>query len=254
MSELENISFNHKKDISEPVIIDAKGSQCPGPIMTLKDHFKDALIGQKVIIEATDPGFNSDIVAWCNVTENTLSELISDNNGIIKATIIKNKELGSATIPKKKDELNLIIFSDEMDKCMASFNIALGAIGMGMKVNIFFTFWGLSLLRKDNSHNSIFNNPASSILPKDDSSLPLSHKNMFGLGRKMMERMMKEKNIPTIDFMVHLGKFEQIKYICCQMSMEILGLTKEDIIDGVEFAGVATMLENARKSNVNLFI
>ncbi len=124
MSELENISFNHKKDISEPVIIDAKGSQCPGPIMTLKDHFKDALIGQKVIIEATDPGFNSDIVAWCNVTENTLSELISDNNGIIKATIIKNKELGSATIPKKKDELNLIIFSDEMDKCMASFNIA----------------------------------------------------------------------------------------------------------------------------------
>ena len=126
MNELENISFNNKKDISKPLIINAKGSQCPGPVITLRDHFKNALIGQKVIIESTDPGFYSDIVAWCNVTQNTLLELTTDQNSVIKATIQKNKELGNADVPNKEDEITIIVFSDELDKGIAALTCVCG--------------------------------------------------------------------------------------------------------------------------------
>lgn len=263
MENLEEFSLHKKKDISQPVYVDAKGSQCPGPVVTLKDHFKDVAIGQKLIIESTDPGFRSDIVAWCNVTGNTLIELITENDNIIKATILKNKELGTLETPGKNDEMTIIVFSEEMDKGFAAFNIALGALSMGIKVNMFFTFWGLSLIKKPSVSASDKGNGTDpgkksdnkpSMLPKDDESLPLSHDNPTGTGSKMMEQIMASKNIPSLDFMIHLAKYEGVKFTACQMSMEVLGITKEDLIDGVGLAGVASMIEDARKSNINYFI
>ena len=104
----------NKQDPSKPLHIDAKGSQCPGPIMSLKDGFKNAVIGQEVIIDVTDPGFRTDVVSWCNVTQNTLISL-TENDGIITATIRKDTEIGKAEIPQKEDSITLVLFNEELD-------------------------------------------------------------------------------------------------------------------------------------------
>ena len=144
-----------------------------------------------------------------------------------------------------------------MDKALAAFNIALGAIALGMKVEIFFTFWGLSIIKKkaNSKHKESYEAKLmGDIMPNDDNGLPLSRDNMLGLGKKMMERIMKEKNVPSVDFMMHLSKFDGVKFIACNMSMDILGITIDELIDGAQIGGVATMLEFARKSSVNYFI
>ena len=249
---LHGISSNSNKILH----VDAKGSQCPGPIMALHDELRQAAVGQHIIIEVTDPGFKSDLVAWCHVTENELVSL-NEENGVFTAEVIKQKEFGESSIPKKEDSVTLVVFSNEMDKGMAAFNIALGALAMGMQVQVFFTFWGLSLIRKSNDekvHKSIMETMEAKMMPKDDKSLPLSHMNLMGMGRKMMEKIMKDKQVPPLDFMIHLAKFDGVKFIACQMSMEILDIKKEDLLENIEIGGVATMVEFARKSNVQFFI
>ncbi|MGL5682691.1 MAG: DsrE/DsrF/DrsH-like family protein [Marinifilaceae bacterium] len=236
--------------------IDAKGSQCPGPILALKTDFQKAAIGQTVTIEVTDPGFRNDVVSWCHVTQNELLSL-TENEGVISAQILKHTEIGAATVPEKVDSLTIVMFSDELDRGLAAFNIALGALAMGMQVQVFFTFWGLSLIKNREAHtehHSLKDKAIEHILPKDDKDLSLTHKNMFGLGKKMMERIMKEKNVPPLDFMVHLAKYDGIKFIACQMSMELMNLKKEDFMEGIEVGGVATMIEYARKSSLNYFV
>lgn len=239
---------------NDPICLDAKGSQCPGPIMTLMSGLKKANLGQKITIEVTDPGFRNDVVAWCNVTQNTLVSM-TEENGVISATIQKDTEAGNAVVPAKEDSVTLVIFSEEMDKGLAAFNIALGALAMGMKVQIFFTFWGLSLIRKkSDKKESLKDRAIHHIIPKGDDSLPLTHKNMFGLGPKFMERLMKDKNVSSLDFMIHLSKYDGVQFIACQMSMDLMDIRKEDLIDGVQVGGVATMIEYARKSNLNYFV
>ncbi len=257
MAELEEVHLHGKSvDITKPVMVDAKGTQCPGPIMALTDAVKGAGIGQHVIIDVTDPGFKSDLTSWCHVTENSLVSL-TEKDGVITAEVIKEKEIGQAAVPEKEDSITLIVFSDEMDKGLAAFNIALGALAMGLKVQVFFTFWGLSLIRRsdvETEHHGVMKKMEKYMMPKDDKALPLSHVNMMGIGRKMMEHIMKEKNVPNLDFMVHLAKFDGVKFIACQMSMEILNIHKDELMDGVDVGGVATMLEFARKSNIQFFI
>ncbi|MEG1615630.1 MAG: DsrE/DsrF/DrsH-like family protein [Bacteroidales bacterium] len=256
MATFQEIHFGESVPKEQPISIDAKGSQCPGPIMSLKEGFKNASIGQKVIIEVTDPGFKTDATAWAAVTGNKLISM-TDHDGVITAEFEKSTELGAATVPPKEDSVTLIIFNEEMDKGLAAFNIALGALAMGMKVQVFFTFWGLSLLRKKPDHKihkSVMEKMVGEILPSSDQELPLSHKNMFGFGAKLMSRVMKKENVSSLDFMIHLSKYDGVTFIACQMSMEMMGIKKEELIDGVEVGGVATMIEYARKSNLNYFI
>ncbi|MGL4293498.1 MAG: DsrE/DsrF/DrsH-like family protein [Bacteroidales bacterium] len=243
-------------DPQAPLHVDAKGSQCPGPIMSLRDAMHQAVIGQQIIIEVTDPGFKKDATAWAEVTGNPMVSM-TDQDGVITAVFVKRNELGTGALPEKENSMTLVLFSDELDKGLAAFNIALGALAMGMKVQIFFTFWGLSLLRKKGAEKSTkraVGKMIGEMLPADDKSLPLSHNNILGFGSKMMERIMKEKNVPPLDFMLHLAKYDGVKFIACQMSMEILEIGLDELIDGVEVGGVATMLEFARKSDLNYFI
>ncbi len=257
MPQLEDFQrANGQPAANEPVRVDAKGSQCPGPIMSLANAMRDAQIGQKVIIEVTDSGFKKDAVSWSAVTGNTM-ESLTEQDGVITASFTKNVELGSAIVPEKEDQLTIVVFSGEMDKGLAAFNIALGALAMGMKVELFFTFWGLSLIRKKGkkaSAKTIREAMVNQVLPKDDNSLPMSRENMLGLGASMMKRIMKDKNVPSLDFMIHLAKFNGAKFIACKMSMDILNITADELLDGIEVGGVATMIEYARKSNVNFFI
>lgn len=257
MAHLEEIHLGNDHESPDiPMKIDGKGSQCPGPVLALAEGIRKAVKGQKVIIEVTDPGFKADAVAWAGITGNPLVSM-TDEEGIITAVFIKNTEPGEAVIPPKEDIMTIVVFSDELDRGLAAFNIALGALAAGMKVEVFFTFWGLSLIRKHPEHpvhKDLMGKVLEKVLPCDDKSLPLSHKNMMGIGAKMMERVMKEKNVPPLDFMIHLARYDGVKFIACQMSMEILGISSDELIDGVEPGGVATMLENARKSTVNYFI
>lgn len=255
MPTFKDLQSVDSQNSNEPLRINAKGSQCPGPIMSLAEAVKKAKIGQKIIIEVTDQGFIKDATSWAAVTTNSL-ESIEQNNGVITAVFTKNADLGTSPSPKQEDMITIVMFSDELDKGLAAFNIALGALSMGMKVQIFFTFWGLSLIRRknDDDHKSIKEKVLGHILPPDDMSLSLTHKNMLGLGAKMMQSIMKDKNVPPLDFMIHLAKYDGVKFIACQMSMSILGIKQEDLMEGVEVGGVATMLEFARKSNLNYFI
>lgn len=257
MPQLEEIQRMNGQDSGhEPIHVDAKGSQCPGPIMSLAAAMRDAQVGQTVIIDVTDTGFKSDAVSWSAVTGNTMQSL-TEQDGVITATFTKTTEMGSAIIPPKEDMLTIVVFSGEMDKGLAAFNIALGALAMGMKVEMFFTFWGLSLIRKKDkkpSAKTIKEAMLNQVMPSDDENLPMSRENMLGLGAAMMKRIMKDKNVPSLDFMVHLAKYNGAKFIACKMSMDIMNIQAEGLLDGIEVGGVATMLEFARKSNVNFFI
>ena len=148
MPTFEEFHLGKTKPTSdEPLHIDAKGSHGPGPIISLSKALKEATMEQEIIIEVTDPGFKTDATAWAEVTGNQMTDF-QENEGIFTAHFTKKRELGDAEIPPKEDCLTLVMFSDELDKGMAAFNIALGALAMGMQVHIFFTFWGLSLIRK----------------------------------------------------------------------------------------------------------
>lgn len=254
MIRLEDIKDNSSSSGMQE--IDARGSQCPGPIMSLMDTFKTLAMGKQVKLVGTDPGLLSDLPSWANITGNKLIS-IEMKEGLITAVLEKHTENGHNPLPDREDRMTIVLFSDDFDKSVAAFNIALGALAVGMKVEIFFTFWGLSLLRRKPDHpihKDLEGRMMAEMLPKSDQDLPLSKDNMMGIGAKLLQKIMKDKHIPPLDFMVHLAKYDGVKFIACQMSMEVMEISKDELLEGVEVGGVATMLENARKSTTSYFI
>jgi len=152
----------------------------------------------------------------------------------------------------------IILFSGEMDKILAAFVIANGAAAMGDEVTMFFTFWALNALRKSEkqktSGKSFLQKMFAMMMPRGPQKLTLSHMNFAGVGPKLMKQVMRQQNVYTIDEMIAIAKEQDIKMIACTMSMDVMGLRAEELIDGLEFAGVATYLGEADEANVNLFI
>ncbi|MCE1173999.1 MAG: DsrE/DsrF/DrsH-like family protein [Propionibacteriales bacterium] len=154
----------------------------------------------------------------------------------------------------------IIVFSGDYDRMMAAFIIANGAAAMDDEVTMFFTFWGLSALRKQQkpvggkSDNSFLQNMFGGMLPKHAEKLGLSKFNFGGAGRFMMKKVMKSENVMTVAELISTAQEQGIKMIACTMSMDVLGISKDELIDGIEYAGVATYLGEADESNVNLFI
>ncbi|OGS20538.1 MAG: hypothetical protein A2252_09775 [Elusimicrobia bacterium RIFOXYA2_FULL_39_19] len=155
-----------------------------------------------------------------------------------------------------KDKMTIILFSGEMDKAIAAFTLATTAASSDMDVSIFFTFWGLNILKKKKFiitktqmlMQKMFNTMSTS-------SLPISKMNYFGLGPWMMKKLMKKSNMASLEDLMKLAKQLNVKYIACTTSCGVLGLTKENLTDDVnEFAGAATYLAEAKESKVNLFI
>ncbi|MFX3623680.1 MAG: DsrE/DsrF/DrsH-like family protein [Ectobacillus sp.] len=156
-----------------------------------------------------------------------------------------------------QDKATMIVFSGDLDKALASFIIATGAAAMGKQVTMFFTFWGLSVLRKEqyvNVKKTFTEKMFEKMLPRGPEKLGISQMNFGGLGAKMMKSVMKKKNITSLKDLIELAKELDIKMVACTMSMDVLGITEEELIDGVDFAGVATYLADADESNINLFI
>lgn len=253
----------YQKYIKEhPVKIDAKGLKCPGPIVKVADTIRTLQNGQQVFVEATEEAFASDIKIWCERTGNKLINM-EVKPEIIEAIIEKNdleKQLdntenkGFAELPKGK---TFVVFSGELDKTIAAFIMANGAAAMGREVTIFFTFWGLNILRKPHKvrvKKNIVEKIFGFMMPRGTLKLGLSRMNMGGIGAKMIRWIMKEKNVSSLEELIQSAIDHGVRLVACQMSMDIMGIKKEELIDGVELGGVSTFLGSGEQSDMSLFI
>ncbi len=239
--------------------VDCTGMQCPGPIMEVFKNIKNMKEGELLEISASDPGFAKDIVSWCKRTGNTLvSNEVRGNDYVAtirKGTAEKIEEKQAvAQGPKGK---TIIVFDGDMDKVLASFVIANGALAMGRPVTMFFTFWGLTALRRPKKvkvKKAFIEKMFGWMLPRGTKKLKLSKMNMMGMGSKMMKGIMKKKNVDSLEEMMKKAMDNGVKIIACSMSMDVMGIKPEELIDGVEIGGVGTYLGDAEESDVNLFI
>lgn len=238
--------------------VDACGLQCPGPIMKLKQAIDKMQPGETIEVKATDPGFPSDAKAWCKSTGNAfLSETCQ--NGC--HTIIIKKQQTAANpqttcVPAEKNK-TLICFSDNLDRAIATFILANGAAATGGKVSIFFTFWGLNVIKKKHGpavKKTFTEKMFARMLPKSSDGLSLSKMNMMGMGSKMIRGIMKKKNIDSLESLIQQAMANGVEFIACQMTMDMMGIKKEELLDGVTVGGVASYMQKAEESKVNLFI
>ena len=237
--------------------VDACGLQCPGPILRVKNEIEKIQTGASILISATDPGFVSDIQAWCKSTGHQLLE-IKPVGGKYQATIVKRSPAtasgASADYSKKK---TIVVFSSDFDKAVAAFVIANGALAMGSEVTLFFTFWGLNALRKQNPgpvKKNLIETLFGLMMPRGAEKLSLSKMNMGGMGLKMIKGIMKQKNVASLPELIASAQAGGVRLVACTMSMDLMGIKKEELIDGVETGGVAMYLDRAENGNVNLFI
>lgn len=239
------------------ITIDACGLQCPGPIMQLKKNYDQINAGDRLEIKVTDQAFGEDLKGWCNMMGANLIS-ISNSEGIVTACIEKSTKGPSCEIHSQgKDNKTLIVFSDDLDKALASFVIANGALASGKKVSIFFTFWGLNVIKKTNKpavKKDILGKMFGMMLPSSSKHLGLSKMNMGGLGSKMMRYIMKEKKIDTLESLMQQAIDNGIELIACSMSMDVMGIKQEELMDNITIGGVAAYLDRAENANVNLFI
>lgn len=241
-------------------LVDCCGLQCPGPIMKVHETLESMEDGETVKVAATDMGFPRDIESWCQRTGNTLVK--KERDGKQNVVFIKKGKEGQELCAAAADAHSgqgktMVVFSGDMDKALASFIIANGAAAMGRPVTMFFTFWGLNILRKPEKQHvkkSAVEKMFGAMMPRGSRKLKLSKMNMGGMGTKMMKRVMREKHVETLENLMKQAMENGVKLVACTMSMDVMGIRKEEIIDGVEFAGVASYLGDAENSDVNLFI
>ena len=237
--------------------VDACGLSCPGPIMKLKNAVDKLQEGERLEIMATDSGFPRDAQAWCHSTGN---ELVTQSSEAGKYTVVveKKKEENVRPLPiSGADGKTFIMFSDSLDKVLATFVLANGAAATGKKVTIFFTFWGLNAIKKVKKpkvEKDFFGKMFGMMLPSHTGDLSLSKLNMGGMGSRMMRYLMNKKQIDSLESLRAQALANGVEFIACQMSMDVMGIHREELLDQVTVGGVATYMERAEKSNINLFI
>ena len=240
--------------------LDLSGLSCPGPLVKIKEKIDKLQGNEKLKVKVSDPGFYNDIQAWSKVTKNSLLSL-DKKDGLTYATlqkgqtpkvIEKNQE---NVIIEDNSNMTMVVFSGDLDKAIAAFIIANGALTMGKKVTMFFTFWGLSILKKKNlSKKSFIEKMFAMMLPKNSQDLPVSKMNFFGIGAKMIRSVMKKKNIMSLEELIKKAIDSGVNITACNMSMDVMGISEEELIDGINYGGVGQYLGEAEKSNNNLFI
>ncbi len=262
----EHVTINSREEIKEippstvtsgnEFSVDACGLQCPGPILKLYNKIKDVNEGDIVKVQATDFGFTSDVEAWAKSTGNRLLSL-DTVNGVIEARIQKGSSKPEE--PGRAMGLNktLVMFSGDLDKALAGCIIANGVIASGHKASMFFTFWGLNLLRKNqyvSTKKNLVERMFGWMMPRGTKKAKLSQMNMAGLGTAMIKGIMKEKHIDSLPEMLQTAIDNGVKIQACQMSMDLMGIKREELIDGIEVVGVASMLADSDESNGVIFI
>lgn len=257
VTKKKNSSNDHPNINSdqEMKILDCCGLQCPGPIMKVNETLNEMENDEILKVSASDMGFLKDVASWCDKTGNTLlkSERVAQEN-------IAYIKKGTASTVKKsevKEGKTLVVFSGDLDKVLASFIIANGAAAMNRPVTMFFTFWGLNALRKSEHvkvKKPLIDKLFGLMMPRGSQKLKLSKMNMAGMGTAMLKKILNDKNVDSLETLMKTAMANGVRLVACTMSMDIMGITKDELIDGVEFGGVASYLGDAEEGNVNLFI
>lgn len=241
------------------VTVDACGMQCPGPVLKLKNSIASVSDGGRLEIRATDAGFPRDAEAWCRSTGNRMLSC-EETGGIYKVVVEKcptdpNRQVAA---PSAAGGKTFIMFSDSLDKALATFVLANGAVATGKQVTIFFTFWGLNVIKKEKKQSGLkkdlFAKMFGMMMPSCSRRLQLSKMNMGGIGARMMRLVMKKRGVDSLESLRRQALENGVEFVACQMSMDVMGISREELIDGVTVGGVATYMERADRANVNLFV
>ncbi|MDR0442687.1 MAG: FAD-dependent oxidoreductase [Treponema sp.] len=241
----------HKMGI---IKIDACGLQCPGPIVKLGAAVKEAQNGETIEIRATDPAFAEDIEGYCRRTGHTFLGMTSEKGVSIVQIRKGEKQAENLSTGNGK---NFIVFSGDLDKAIASFIMANASAALGRKVSMFFTFWGLNILRKPKKvkvKKDFLSKMFCMMMPRGSKKLGLSKMNMGGMGPKMIRMVMKNKNVDSLEDLISMAQQSGVDLIACSMSMDVMGIKAEELIDGVKLGGAAAMLAHAEESDMSLFI
>lgn len=227
----ESTSYGNSDSQINLLKVDACGLMCPGPVMQLKKNYEALKIGEQLQITATDQAFGKDVTSWCKMTGAELVAL-ENKNGVVAATIRKQEKTASCEISRNNaDNKTLIVFSDDLDKALASFVIANGAASTGKKVTMFFTFWGLNVIKKQHKPTvtkDIFGKMFGWMLPTHSGKLKLSKMNMGGAGSWMMRLIMKRKRIDSLESLIQQAIDNGVEMIACTMSMDVMGVQKKN--------------------------
>ncbi|MBS5912231.1 MAG: FAD-dependent oxidoreductase [Paenibacillus macerans] len=242
--------------------LDACGLCCPGPLIQVKQTMDRLQEGQVLRVTASDPGFYEDVQAWANMSKNRMLQVSKNDNGIIEAYMRKGgamaAEAANVEQPAASPEgTTMVVFSGDLDKAIASFIIANGAAASGKKVTLFFTFWGLNILRKPEKvpvNKSFIGRMFGAMMPRGSRKLALSRMNMMGMGAKMIRGVMQKGNVSSLEELMDTAISQGVEIVACQMSMDLMGIAKEELIDGVKIGGVGYYLGKADQSGINLFI
>ena len=203
----------------EPVAVDAKGLKCPGPIVTVADTLKALKTGQKVFVEATEDAFASDIAVWCDRTGNKLLKL-EVKPDVIEA-LVEKAEAPAQQAAAVQNDKTFVVFSGDLDKTIAAFIMANGAAAMGRRVTMFFTFWGLNILRRPKRVSvvkSFIERMFGFMMPRGSKKLGLSRMNMGGLGAKMIRSIMKSKGVSSLEELMDSAREHGVRLVACQMT------------------------------------
>lgn len=237
--------------------LNAVGLQCPGPIMKTFKAIAEMSTGDLLEVTASDPAFSRDARAWAEKSGNEIVS-VESAKGLIVALIRKGAPLPVVATGARPERTTLVVFSGDLDKVMASLIIASGAMATGKPVSLFFTFWGLNVLRKANAPTppkTFIERAFGLMLPKGAGRLnSLSKLNFAGAGAVLMKRVMRNKNVDEPARLLADLVGGGARLIACRMSMDVMGIKREELIDGVEIGGVATFIGDAQDSGTTLFI
>ncbi|MEL4357621.1 MULTISPECIES: FAD-dependent oxidoreductase [unclassified Luteococcus] len=247
---------------AQSIDLDCTGLACPGPIMKLSETMKRLRPGDEIVATVSDMGFAADGPAWARRNGHQLVNLEQSGSGV-RATFRHTgdqvaqaaQSAPAAVEPKNKN--SFVVFSGDLDKMIAAFIIANGALSMGNQVSMFFTFWGLNALRDPKAPKrdmKPMDKMFKAMMPGGADALTLSQMNMGGAGTAMIKNVMKQHNVPSVAELIRSAIDGGARLIACTMTMDLLGIAKEDLLPGVEFGGVATFLDEAGDSQTTLFI
>lgn len=240
-------------------VLDACGLQCPGPILQLRRAMDELPVGACLEVRATDVGFPRDAEAWCRSTGHRFVGSRSEGGVYIvqleKASVCAQEASRPASAGQRNK--TFILFDDDLDKALATFVLANGAAATEGRVSIFFTFWGLNVLKREHKPRVVkdfFGRMFGWMLPSDSTKLPLSKMNFLGIGPRMMRYLMKQKGVDSVESLRQQALAAGVEFIACQMSMDVMGIAREELLDEVTVGGVASYMERAEQAGVNLFI
>jgi len=262
-AERESIFAPAASSSGNLVDLDCTGLACPGPIMKMSAQMKSLGLGDELRVKVSDPGFALDAPAWAKNNGHSMVSLEPSGAGytaVIRkggAGALAKEQSAVALDPTGPQKVSFVVFSGDLDKLIAAFIIANGALALGKEVSMFFTFWGLNSLRKTNPparSKSLLHKMFAFMMPKDANHTVLSQMNMLGAGTAMIKGVMKANGVASLPELMKSAMDGGANIVGCTMTMDLLGIAESDLLPGIKFGGVATFLGEAAESKTTLFI